>query len=190
MKIIKKDFKVLYKPNRGGMTKKSTKHCTHTFWFYLLIGIFLILLVSIAFACPQGQHKIIKVIDGDTFDVEEGRIRLLGIDAYDTMSTRMIVKQRDRTGRGIFRTSRKTIIQIGQNATKFAKDTLLNKCVILESDYRDKGRYGRLLRYVKVNDLDFGTLLLERGLANVYCGDKKISKYNEYNELSEFKCNE
>jgi endonuclease YncB( thermonuclease family) len=180
------------KPNKrikhGYVEKFSWKE-----FFFTMIAIAIVLLLAAAYAnatpCGKGQHRITKVVDGDTFDIEEGRIRLLGLDAYDSMSTRMIDKQAFRVGQYLFTTPHRGYIrELGKNATKFAKDTLLNKCVVLESDYRDKGRYGRLLRYVRIDGMDFGSLLLERGLANAYCGDKKIKRYNEYNELSEFKC--
>ena len=161
----------------------------------ILFIIFIRFLISTAFACPQGQTKIIEVIDGDTFDAEIGenrflttalkteRIRLLGIDAYDKQSSRMVNKQSIRTGY-----SKERVKNFGILATNYAVDMLLGNCVMLESDYRDKGSFGRLLRYVKIDGKDFGSLVLERGLGNAYCGDEKIKRYNEYNELSEFKC--
>lgn len=151
-------------------------------WF-LLIGIFLMALMSFKFTCPKGQQRITRVIDGDTFDTEEGRIRLLGIDAYDKKSKLMIERQAIRTGY-----TKERVKNFGILATNYAEEMLLDKCVILESDYKGKGRYGRLLRYVSIEKEDFGSLVLKKGLGNAYCGDKKIKKYEDYNKLSDFKC--
>ena len=156
-------------------------------WFKIIFFTILFLIVLFvkadATSCPKGQQRITKVVDGDTFDVKEGRIRLLGIDAYDKQSVRMVKKQVIRTG---YKTER--VKKFGILATNYAEDMLLGKCVMLKSDYKDKGRYGRLLRYVSIEGMDFGSLVLERGLGNAYCGDRKIRRYEEYNELSEFKC--
>lgn len=170
-------------PVKKRHTKYKIKENKGKNFLIIFIIMFFISLKS-AFACPQGQHKIIKIIDGDTFDIKEGRIRLLGVDAYDTFSKKMIKRQKVRTN-DIFSGD---IIEKGKVATSFAENTILNRCVILENDYKDRDIYGRLLRYININGADFGALLLDRGLGNVYCGDKKIERFNRYNELSEFRC--
>jgi len=144
----------------------------------LLLSIFLIA------TCPINEFKVVKVIDGDTFDIEEiGRIRLIGVDAYDSRSTRMIRKQSERTGY-----NQKKIKQLGVKATEFAKIILFGKCVILKKDYKDTGSFKRKLRQVEVENKDFGELLLKRELGNAYCGDQKVAMFQYYNQLSKFKC--
>lgn len=89
------------------------------------------------------------VIDGDTMDVEEGRIRLSGINTPET----------------------------GECYYQEAKDKLtelvLYKEVYLEEDMTLEDKYGRLLRYVYTNTTFINGFLVEHGYARVY------DKYNE-----------
>lgn len=85
-----------------------------------------------------------KVIDGDTLVLMSGEhVRLLGIDAPEL---EFDDEKRD-TKRECFALESK----------KFLKDLTLNKKVILKSDPLNKDRddYGRLLRYVYLENGDF-----------------------------------
>ena len=84
------------------------------------------------------QFKVVRVIDGDTIDVDHPdgrysttRIRLWGVDTPETVK-------------------RDTPVQhFGPEATKFARRAVLGKTVTLKLyRLRPRGSYGRLLAYV------------------------------------------
>lgn len=108
--------------------------------------------------------SVTRVIDGDTFEINGEKIRLIGIDYPDITSNR-IGKWEDM---GI---PRQQIIACYADGSQALKELLSNISVTLEIDpnEQDKDQYGRLLRYVK---LSTGTYveewLLERGYAVMY----------------------
>jgi len=90
-------------------------------------------------------YKVTKVIDGDTFKLSNGEtVRLIGLNAPES----------------------------GQSCSSEAKEMLeelvLGKEVTLEKDIDDKDQYGRLLRYVFVDEhhVNYGMVYL--GLAHKY----------------------
>jgi micrococcal nuclease len=102
----------------------------------------LVALVSFNFPFTEKTYYVTRVIDGDTFVLENGeRVRLLGIDAPEK----------------------------GQFLWKEAKDYLSNKLeekyVILESDLSDRDKYNRLLRYVFVGDDFINLEMIQKGYA-------------------------
>lgn len=101
--------------------------------------------------------KVIKVVDGDTIDVEiEGkvqRLRLIGINTPETVDPR------------------KSVECFGSEASKKAGELLLGKFVVLENDdaQQDRDRYGRLLRYVFLPDgTHFNKYMISEGFAYEY----------------------
>jgi endonuclease YncB( thermonuclease family) len=91
------------------------------------------------------EIKVERVIDGDTFELENGAIvRLLGINSPEK-------------GQPYY-----------QEATNRLKDLVEGNRVTLISDVDDKDQYGRLLRYVFFNDTFINLLMVKEGLANVY----------------------
>jgi len=117
---------------------------------------------------------IVNVIDGDTFDIDipDGRekytrLRLLGIDTPETGGV--------QTGAMYF----------GPEAAEFTKKLALGKAVTiyLDSPNPTRGKYGRLLAYVKLPDGDFlNEVLLTEGYAYA---DSRFSHsfYNKYKQL-------
>lgn len=91
----------------------------------------------------QRQNSIVtKVLDGDTVVVEGGEhVRLLGIDA-------------DEAGYPCYEAAKKRL-----------EDLILAKPVILEADAGDKDQYGRLLRYIFINNQNINEQLVAEGLA-------------------------
>ena len=92
-------------------------------------------------------YSVKRFVDGDTVDINEGievllfRIRLLGIDA----------PKRDI------------------EATKALEDLIANRPIILKKDpSRDVGKYGRLLRYIFVNDINLNVEMVRLGYARVF----------------------
>lgn len=135
--------------------------------------------------CPNGQNKVIHVSDGDTITVEgyEKPIRILGIDTCETRRGERLKRQAKRMG-----ITEDEALKLGISAKEQARKILLNNCVVLQSDNKDKGRFGRYLRYIQVDEMDYQEFMLKEGLAMSYCGDKASYMYQYYNKLSKWKC--
>jgi micrococcal nuclease len=102
-------------------------------------------------------YKVIKIVDGDTFDVSVSgrseRVRLIGVDTPELVDPR------------------KPVQCFGREASNKTKEILTGKKVKLESDptQGDKDKYGRLLRYVFLEDgTNFNKLLISEGFAHEY----------------------
>ena len=145
----------------------------------LAIFTFLCLLTANALAC----EKVIKIIDGDTIETSiTGRIRILGIDSFDKLP-KIVAKQSKRTG-----FSNKDILHLREVGKDFATEILANKCIHLGTDYKDIDVYGRKLRYIIVDGVDYSLSIIKQGLAMPYCEDKKIRNFKKYNEANRWKC--
>lgn len=146
------------------------------FGFFIIIGL---ILFWIETTSPKNISqnnfqpetvKIEQVFDGDTFSAKingvNEKIRILGIDTPE-------VSGGYREGECF-----------GENASVFTKKTLAGKSVMLISsktgDQTDQ--YGRLLRYVELNNEDIGKTLIAEGYAESY---KKFphDRKQEYNSL-------
>lgn len=110
--------------------------------------------------------KVSKVIDGDTIKVliegKEETIRLIGIDSPEILD------------------ERKPVQCFGKEASNKAKEVLTGKTIILESDptQRDRDEYGRLLRYVFLeNGTNFDEFMLNEGYAREYTFKGNFYKY-------------
>lgn len=103
---------------------------------------------------------VTRVIDGDTIELENGeRVRYIGIDTPESVDPR-------------------TPIQcFGKEAAKKNEELALNQGVKLEKDITDRDKYGRLLRYVYVNDTFVNLELVKTGYAHAYTYPPDV-KYN------------
>lgn len=91
---------------------------------------------------------VTKVVDGDTFEIEGGRkVRLIGIDTPETVDPRRAI--------GCF----------GKEASDHLKEILTGKTVRLVRDVSNTDSFGRLLRYVYVEDLFINKILVWDGYA-------------------------
>ena len=123
----------------------------------ILLSLFLISCTSSEF---EGPYKVTKVTDGDTLQINYNqKIRLSEINS----------PEKD---------------ECHYNRSKnFLKDLLLNQKIFLEKDYTNKGRYGRLLRYIHFNNKDINAELVLTGNAKVY--DKYAHDTKKYTQLKE-----
>lgn len=116
-------------------------------------------------------YEVVKVIDGDTIDVKSdglvSRVRLIGIDTPETVDPR-------------------TVLQcFGKEASNKAAELLSGKNVLLEGDKSqgDKDRYGRLLRYVYLEDgTSFNLLMISEGFAYEYTYSSPYRYQKEYKQ--------
>lgn len=92
--------------------------------------------------------KVINVIDGDTFTIEDGAVvRMIGIDTPETVHPS------------------KPIQCYGNEASQKTKELLEGKEVKLEKDVSETDKYSRLLRYVYIDDNFVNEYLVREGFA-------------------------
>jgi len=119
-----------------------------------------------------------RVIDGDTFELEnKERVRLLGIDTPEKFQSNKLDKDVERSGQ-----DKKTIQRLGTLSSDYAKKLVEGKQVVLmtEPNHEEKDKYGRLLRYVYLEDGTFiNKKLIEDGYANAY-RQFPLSKLDEF----------
>jgi len=140
----------------------------HTFKLVPLI------LLVLLFSCTSrsdreklaGFLSVTKVVDGDTFWVDDGsekglKVRLIGVDTPETVH------------------SQKGVEYYGKEASNFAKSLLEGKKVRLEFDVDRIDRYGRTLAYVYLSDGTFlNAELVKKGYAHVMTVPPNV-KYSE-----------
>ena len=118
---------------------------------------------SIQSSNQLSQALIIRVVDGDTVDIQVDNkkdvVRLIGINAPETKEC------------------------FGKEATDKASALLSSKLVNLEADptQDDRDKYHRLLRYVFVDGTNFDELMVREGFA------KEYTYHTPYKYQSEFK---
>ncbi len=157
-------------------------------WLKIFLGSFLIILlfiiwwranhkkkvifvsepVAIVSAGPKVSANIVRVVDGDTVQVNvEGKtetVRLIGMNAPESVDPR------------------KPVQCFGMEASNKAKEVLADKKVFLETDpvEGDKDIYGRFLRYIFLEDgTNFSKLMINEGYAREYTYYGKQYKYRD-----------
>ena len=124
-----------------------------------LLAIILILLPLYGCTSPPESAKVTRVIDGDTIVIEGGyRVRYIGIDTPE------IHPETEAFG-----------IEAWQANRQLVED----KLVRLERDISETDKYGRLLRYVYVDDTMVNAELVRQGLAEAKAYPPDI-KYQDY----------
>ncbi|HMS33820.1 MAG TPA: thermonuclease family protein [Ignavibacteria bacterium] len=124
---------------------------------------------------------VTKVIDGDTFKMSNGeKVRLTGIDTPEKFESDKLDRQSGQSGR-----DKETIKKLGEASSEYVRKLVEGKKVTMVKDqgYDDRDKYGRLLRYIYLEDGTFvNAKILEDGYANVYYS-KQISKMDEFKKL-------
>lgn len=119
------------------------------------------------------QVQVVRVIDGDTIEIllnnKNEKVRIIGINAPESVDPRRSVEC------------------FGKEASDYAKNLLTNQVVTLEPDpgQRERDKYGRLLRYVFINDVDFGFFMITHGYAYEYTYDLPYKYQSEYKKAEE-----
>ena len=127
---------------------------------FLAITIFLLLLIC-GCTSPPDTARVTQVIDGDTITIEGGyRVRYIGIDTPEVYPQ---------------------VEAFGVEAWQANRELVEGKRVRLERDVSETDRYGRLLRYVYVDDILVNAELVWLGLARAkaYPPDTKYQNYLE-----------
>jgi micrococcal nuclease len=140
----------------------------------LVILALLVLAASCDFAFAQVIDKsdtcevsAVRVVDGDTFycakDGDTVKVRVLGFDAWESRQGDRLDAQAARAGISVERA-----LSLGAKAKTYAKEIAEGQTVIL---HRGSGKapnrdiYGRLLRFVIINEQKYEELMISRGYA-------------------------
>ena len=105
---------------------------------------------------PSQGYKVTEVVDGDTIKVSMNgsveTLRVIGLDTPETLGPR------------------KPVQCFGKEASNKAKSFLTGKTVMLEADSTqgERDKYGRLLRYVFLDGVDYGKTMISEGYAHEY----------------------
>ena len=113
---------------------------------------------------PSGFVRVVRVVDGDTIEVDGGRkVRLIGVNTPETVDPR------------------KAVQCYGHEASDYTKSLLEGTAVRLVKDISDTDKYGRLLRYVYMEDGTFVNLtLVAGGYAQVNTYPPDVAHAREY----------
>lgn len=120
--------------------------------------------VSSSSPLPSGYVRVAQAIDGDTIELEDGRrVRYIGIDTPETVHPK------------------KKVQCFGPEASARNHELVDGKAVRLVKDIEDTDRYGRLLRYVYLEDGTFvNQLLVREGFAHSYVWPPNIAYTQEF----------
>ena len=128
---------------------------------YIVFVISILFLLSSCQA-QSGIVKVIQAIDGDTIVIAGGyHVRYIGVDAPEKGEAYYL------------------------ESTKINKELIEGKMVRLEKDITEKDKYGRLLRYVYVDDIFVNAEVVRLGyaFAKPYPPDIKYQPYLEAMEI-------
>lgn len=120
---------------------------------------------------PRVLRTVVKIVDGDTIDVRDDagaveRVRLVGIDTPETVDPRANVEC------------------YGPEASAYLKELIEGQKVALEAKPdEDKDTYGRLLRYVYLDDRDIGREMIGGGYAVSMCDRFPHPKCSDYDMM-------
>lgn len=100
------------------------------------------------FSSEREKAQVTRVVDGDTVELTDGRrVRYIGIDTPETVDPR------------------KAVQCFGREAANKNKELVEGKTVELEKDVSETDKYGRLLRYIYIDELFINDYLVRQGFA-------------------------
>lgn len=110
------------------------------------------------------SYVVTRVVDGDTIEIETGqKVRYIGVNTPESVDPR------------------KSVECFGKEASEKNKEFVLNKKVRLEKDVSEADRYGRLLRYVYLEDGTFVNLeLIKQGYASAMTVPPDVARQSEF----------
>lgn len=118
--------------------------------FRRISGVFILVVLGLALSACGGasQYRVQQVVDGDTLVLAGGdRVRLIGVDTPETKHPDVPVQR------------------FGKEASAFTRKWLEGRIVRLEFGPDPRDKYGRLLAYVRIDDVDFNREIIRRGYA-------------------------
>jgi micrococcal nuclease len=115
-------------------------------------------------SAPAGFVRVARVVDGDTIELANGqKVRYLGMDTPETVNPK------------------KPVQCFGKEASNYNKNLVGGQYVRLVRDVEDKDKYGRLLRYVYMEDGTFVNLtLVTQGYAYAYTYPPNVAHAKEF----------
>jgi micrococcal nuclease len=131
-----------------------------------VVSLTIVLLAVFSLFSYAGQHKVIRVVDGDTIEVDyqgkQEKIRLLCVNTPESIHP-----------------DEKQNIPMGTVASDYTKQRLEGQEITLEFEGPRRGNYGRLLAYVFVDGKNFNIELVKQGLSPCYSKYGFSKKYHD-----------
>lgn len=113
----------------------------------------------------QVLSQVTRVIDGDTFEIEGGvKVRLIGVDTPEMNG------------------GKSKIECFAQEATNKLKESLEGKKVLLVKDVSEVDKYGRLLRYVYLDNIFINDMLLKDGYGQISTYPPDVKFVDEFTQ--------
>jgi endonuclease YncB( thermonuclease family) len=125
----------------------------------IILFLFVVLIITTAhyYYTKNIDLRVTRVIDGDTFVLSNGeKVRLICVNTPE--------KEEDGYG----------------EATDFLNSLILGKKVKMERDVSNRDKYGRLLRYVYLEDLFVNKEIVSQGYGIIYPVEPDISRCSEF----------
>ncbi len=149
------------------LNKFMTKLRKFLLIFFILICSSIYSQVDTTKVVDYDHVKIVKVIDGDTFILENGeRVRLLGIDTPEKWDSNKLNTDAERSKK-----DKEVIKNLGVLASLYSDSILSGKYVklVMDSTNSDRDKYKRLLRYAYLENGElFNLKIIQDGYAYAY----------------------
>ncbi len=115
----------------------------------------ILILFLLFFSCTT-RSVVTRVIDGDTLEIETGeKVRLICVNT----------PEKDELGY--------------EKSKEFLENLVLNKQVTLEKDITNKDKYGRLLRYIYIDNVFVNKEIVQQGYGKIYRYEPDIKHCGE-----------